>query len=60
MSIGEIIFLARRRDGVKSSEFAKTHHISRATLWRIESGKSKTMPISIAEWLLYLKEKGLL
>lgn len=44
---GESIFLYRRRRNIKSIEFAKTHGISRATLWRIERGFSDSIPVSM-------------
>jgi DNA-binding XRE family transcriptional regulator len=51
-TLAETIMLMRKRLGIKSSEFAKKHSISRATLWRIENGKSSSMPLSLVSDLL--------
>ena len=51
-AFGDFLMLYRKHKKVKSSEFAKKHGISRATLWRIEAGKSKDIPISLHNELL--------
>lgn len=53
--IADLIFYYRRSVGVKSSEFAKSHGISRQTLWRIENRKTDSIPIKIVEFLLSMK-----
>lgn len=53
--IADMIFYYRREMGVKSSEFAKQHGISRATLWRIENRKTTSIPIKVVEFLLRMK-----
>ncbi len=51
-AFGDMLVLYRRHKKIRSSEFAKKHGISRATLWRIEAGKSKDIPISLHNEIL--------
>lgn len=51
-AFGDMLILYRKHNKMKSSEFAKRHGISRATLWRIEHAKSTDIPISLHNEIL--------